>query len=82
MSGFSESSTVQAWLEERVSAFGWCVAPKSGLSHCETGALCEDWVVVPLVVPNSMRTTRIKSEQALFERLRIAGIADLGSGDE
>jgi type I restriction enzyme M protein len=28
------------------------------------------------------RTTRIESEKALFERLRVAGIADLGGSDE
>jgi len=28
------------------------------------------------------RAARIESERALFERLRVAGIADLGSSDE
>lgn len=49
MSGFSESSTVQVWLEDRVSTFGWRVVPADLLPRTHTDVLCEEWVVDALV---------------------------------
>lgn len=49
MSVFSESSTVQAWLEQRLSTFGWRVVPADKLPRANTDVLCEDWVVAALV---------------------------------
>lgn len=44
----------------------------------------EDTVDLPtaLAAYEEARAARIESERALFERLRVAGIADLGGGDE
>ncbi len=52
MAGFSESSTVQAWLVERLVALGWEHIPGRELPREFTAALVEEWVIEALEVLN------------------------------
>jgi len=80
--GLPESGTVIAWIENRVAQFSMRSVLADKKPHTHTHYLCEDWVTFPRVVNHQIRTKHTKSEQALFERLRLAGIADLGGRDE
>lgn len=82
MSLLSGASKVEAWPEKRIATFGWSVFSTNTLPRANTDAFCEDWFVAARVVLHQIRTTSIESEHALFERLPVAGIADLGGGDE
>lgn len=52
MAGFSESSTVQAWLVERLMALGWEHFAGKDLPREFTAPLVEDWLVEALEVLN------------------------------
>jgi type I restriction enzyme R subunit len=52
MPGFSESSTVQAWLVERLVSLGWEHVPGNELPREHTDALCEQWLIEALEVLN------------------------------
>ncbi len=52
MAGFSESSTVQAWLVERLVALGWERIPGKELPREFTAPLVEEWVIEALEVLN------------------------------
>src|SRR4051794_36054792 len=52
MTGFSESSTVQTWLVERLAALGWEHVPGRELPREHTDALCEEWLIEALEVLN------------------------------
>ena len=52
MVGFSESSTVQAWLVERLVALGWEHVPGKELPREFTAPLVEEWVIEALEVLN------------------------------
>ena len=52
MPGFSESSTVQAWLVERLVALGWEHVPGRELPREFTAPLVEEWVIEALEVLN------------------------------
>lgn len=45
---FSEQSTVQAWLVERLVSLGWEHVPGSELPRTKTDPLCEEWVIEAL----------------------------------
>jgi type I restriction enzyme R subunit len=45
---FSESSTVQAWLVERLAALGWTHVPGKNLPRQKTDVLVEEWLVEAL----------------------------------
>jgi len=48
MSGFSEASTVQAWLIERFVSLGWTHVGPNQLPRAFTDVLCDDWVIAAL----------------------------------
>ena len=48
MSAFSEASTVQAWLVERLVALGWTHVGANELPRNVTDVLCDDWVIAAL----------------------------------
>jgi type I restriction enzyme R subunit len=52
MAGFSESSTVQTWLVERLVALGWEHVPGSQLPRESTAPLVEEWVIEALEILN------------------------------
>ena len=52
MSGFSEASTVQAWLVDRLVALGWSRVPGGDLSRSHTDVLCEDRVIAAITKLN------------------------------
>jgi type I restriction enzyme, R subunit len=52
MTGFSESSTVQAWLVERLVALGWEHVPGRELPREFTAPLVEEWLIEALEVFN------------------------------
>lgn len=52
MSVFSESSTVQAWLVEKLAAQGWDHVPGKDLPRAKTDILVEEWLVEALEVLN------------------------------
>lgn len=52
MTGFSESSTVQAWLVERLVALGWEHVPGKGLPRTKTDVLVDEWLIEALEVLN------------------------------
>lgn len=53
MSGFSESSTVQAWLIERLTSLGWTHVPGKEVPRERTGVLVEEWLIEALESVNS-----------------------------
>src|ERR1035437_8029255 len=53
MAGFSESSTVQAWLVERLVLLGWEHVPGKELPREFTAPLVEEWVIEALEILNS-----------------------------
>jgi type I restriction enzyme R subunit len=52
MAGFSESSTVQAWLVDRLVTLGWEHIPGKELPRDFTAPLVEEWVIEALEVLN------------------------------
>ena len=52
MSGFSESSTVQAWLIERLVTLGWEHVPGDQLPRNANEAIVEEWLIEALEVLN------------------------------
>ncbi len=48
-SGFSEASTAQAWLVERLAGMGWKHIAPDSLPRTNTEVLCEDWVIESLI---------------------------------
>src|ERR1035437_4796552 len=52
MPGFSESSTVQTWLVERLVALGWNHIPGKELPRELTAPLVEEWAIEALEVLN------------------------------
>ena len=53
MSGFSESSTVQAWLVERLVGLGWEYAPGDQLPREFTDVVVEEWLIEALEILNA-----------------------------
>lgn len=53
MSGFSESSTVQAWLIQRLVSLGWKHIPGKELPRDLTAPLVEEWLIEALEVVNA-----------------------------
>ena len=53
MKGFSESSTVQKWLVDRLIAMGWSHKPGKQLARANTEVLLEEPLVTSLKVLNS-----------------------------
>jgi len=49
MSGFSESSTVQAWLRDRLTDLGWKAVLPDALPRTNTDVVCDEWVIDALV---------------------------------
>lgn len=52
MTGFSESSTVQTWLVERLKDLGWEHLPGSQLPRGKTDVLVEEWLIGTLKTLN------------------------------
>ncbi len=52
MSGFSESSTVQAWLVERLASLGWDYVPGNQVPRTKTDVLVDEWLIEALEVLN------------------------------
>ena len=52
MAGFSESSTVQAWLVERLVGLGWTHIPGDELPREFTDVVVEEWLIEALEVLN------------------------------
>ncbi len=53
MTGFSESSTVQAWLISRLVSLGWSHLPGKQLPRARTDVLTEKWLLEALISLNS-----------------------------
>lgn len=53
MSGFSESTTVQKWLVERLASMGWDHIPGKLLPRAKTDVLVEEWLLKSLEARNS-----------------------------
>src|SRR4051794_35677919 len=52
MSGFSESSTVQAWLVKHLQTLGWTYVPGSDLPRTKTDVFVDEWLLEALEVLN------------------------------
>lgn len=52
MTGFSESSTVQAWLVDRLSGLGWSHVPGNQVPRARTEVLVEEWLIEAVEVLN------------------------------
>lgn len=52
MAGFSESSTLQTWLIERLASLGWEHVPGNELAREFTDPLVEDWVIEAVEILN------------------------------
>ena len=79
MVGFSESSTVQAWLVERLMSLGWEHVPGPELPREHTDALCEEWLIESLEVLNS---ELYGSPERVDEVLPTIRMAVLGAASE
>ena len=87
MSGFSESSTVQAWLVDRLARHGWNPVVAESLPRTDTEVLCEDWLVEALIRLNSAiaeapeRVDEVLPVLRLPEGLAATGVSvKLGKG--
>ena len=54
MAGFSESSTVQAWLVERLVGLGWEHVPGKDLPRSNLDVVGEEWLIAAVEVLNPL----------------------------
>ncbi len=52
MAGFTESSTVQSWLIERLVELGWTYIQGNELPRAHTDVLCEEWLIEAIEILN------------------------------
>jgi type I restriction enzyme R subunit len=52
MPEFTESSTVQAWLIERLVGLGWTHVPGKELPRSSIDVLCEEWLIEAIEILN------------------------------
>ncbi|HUW77976.1 MAG TPA: HsdR family type I site-specific deoxyribonuclease [Candidatus Nanopelagicaceae bacterium] len=54
MAGFTESSTVQSWLIERLVSLGWTYVQGTELPRSHTDVLCEEWLIEAIEILNPL----------------------------
>jgi len=79
MSTFSESSTVQAWLVERLVTLGWIHVPGKDLARENTSAAIEESLIEALEVLNPALHG---APERVDEVLPLVRVAVLGAGSE
>lgn len=79
MSGFSESSTVQAWLVERLVGLGWDHVPGKDLPRTKTDALVEEWLIEAL---EALNPEIHGSPERIDEALPVIRMAVLSAASE
>src|SRR3954466_3528193 len=80
MTGFSESSTVQAWLVERLVSLGWVHVPGNELPREHTDALCEEWLIESLEVLNAELHGSPERVDEVLPTIRMAVLAAASEG--
>src|SRR4051812_41359038 len=75
MSGFSESSTVQAWLVERLVSLGWTRVPGKEVPRERTDVLVEEWLTEALEVLNPEIHGRPERVDEVLPLIRMAVLA-------
>ena len=66
MAGFSESSTVQAWLVERLVGLGWEHVPGKDLPRSNVDVVVEEWLIEAVGVLNPLvRTSPERVDEVL-----------------
>ncbi len=80
MAGFSESSTVQAWLVERLVSGGWEYVPGRELPREATAPLVEEWLIesLELLNPALYGLTERVDEVLPLIRMAVLGAASEG----
>ncbi len=80
MAGFSESSTVQAWLVDRLVALGWEHVPGKELPRETTASLAEEWVITSLEVLNPALHGQPERVDEVLPTIRGAVLAAASEG--
>jgi len=80
MQGFSEQSTVQAWLVERLTSLGWSYAPGYELPRERTDPLCEEWVIEALEALNPAFAGRPERIDEVLPLIRAAVLSAASEG--
>ncbi len=80
MSGFSESSTVQAWLVERIGALGWVHIPGKALPREFTAPLVEEWLIESLEVLNPALHGEPERVDEVLPLVRMAALSAASEG--
>jgi len=80
MAGFSESSTVQAWLVERLVSLGWQHIPGKELPREFTAPLVEEWIIEALEVLNPALHGVSERVDEVLPTIRMAVLAAASEG--
>src|SRR3954470_24146979 len=80
MAGFSESSTVQAWLVERLVSLGWERVHSHELPREHTDAVCEEWLIESLEVLNPELHGSPERIDEVLPTIRMAVLAAASEG--
>lgn len=79
MAGFSESSTVQVWLVERLVSLGWRYVPGTELPREFTDPLVEEWLIESIEALNPVVSG---APERVDEVLPVIRMAVLGAASE
>lgn len=80
MSGFSESSTVQAWMRDRLAGLGWQALSPDALPRANTDVVCDEWVIDALVRLNPVIAERPDRVDEVIPVLRAAILSASNEG--
>ncbi len=80
MAGFSESSTVQAWLVERLHALGWKHIPGKELPRESSAPLIERWLIKALEVLNPALQSTPERVDEVLPLIRMAVLSAASEG--
>lgn len=80
MSGFSESSTVQAWLLDRLAGLGWHHVHPDALPRTNTDVVCDEWVIAALLRLNPVIAEQSDRVDEVLPVLRSAVLSASNEG--
>lgn len=77
---FSESSTVQAWLVERLVSMGWSHVPGNLVPRANTDVVVEDWLIPALSKLNSAFASNPERVDEVLPQVRSAVLSAASDG--
>ena len=80
MAGFSESSTVQAWLIERLGELGWQYTPGDELPRESTDSVVEEWLIEAIEALNPAVSGAPERVDEVLPLLRMAVLGAASEG--